>query len=115
MKYQGDDFDRLLDMAENGASSFQCFLASAINADSNYPDRLVQACKWAIVANLLSDPMAEPIVAFLQIGMTEEELSKAFELAEDWLAKKVDFARDPKNNSLNLNWMAALRQTTGIY
>jgi hypothetical protein len=100
--------------AENGASSFQCFLASAIIADSNYPDRLVQACKWAIIANLLSDPIAEPIVAFLQIGMSEEELSKAFELAEDWLAKKVDFATDPKNKTLNLNWTTALRQATEI-
>jgi hypothetical protein len=32
--------------------------------------------------------MAEPIVAFLQTGMTEKELANAFELAEYWLEKK---------------------------
>jgi len=108
-----NEINRLLFHAEKGASSYQCFLASAINADDNYPDRLVQACKWAIISHFLGDSMAEPIVVFLQQGMTKFEFDKSFKLAEEWIVQKIDFANDPVNEYETSTWSQALRKAAG--
>jgi hypothetical protein len=78
------DWDRFHHLAKYGHSGFQYFLAAHIIASEDYPNRRVEAYKWASLAVLLGESFAEEIPNFLRISMSEQEVELAFEQIEDW-------------------------------
>ena len=81
------DWERFHRLAQYGHSSFQCFLASQIIASDDYPNRRVEAYRWASLAVLLGESFAQEIPNFLRQSMSEQEIDMANQLIEDWFSK----------------------------
>jgi len=111
-----NNIDRYRDLADQGASSFQCFLASAIIADINYPNRMVEVLKWILISKMLGDQLAhDSIVDFLTRGMSAIDVESSFLLVENWIKEKIEIAHNPKTDLESLNWTSSLREIVGIY
>ena len=80
------DWERFHRLAQYGHSSFQCFLASQIIASDDYPNRRVEAYRWASLAVLLGESFAQEIPNFLRQSMSEQEIDMANQLIEDWFS-----------------------------
>jgi len=106
---------RYLELAENGASSFQCFLASEIISDNNYPNRMVESLKWILIAKILEDQLAhDSIVDFLCRAMSEVDVDIAFKLAENWIEEKIKIASQSSLDSEVINWTNSLKRIAKI-
>jgi len=100
-----DEFKRYEFLAENGHPTFQYFLAATINAMDNYPERLVQSLKWALLAHYFEEPQAEDVIMFVQHKMTEEQIQKSHQLVEEWISEKFEIT-DEKEKA---EWSQHLR------
>ena len=80
------DWERFHRLAQYGHSSFQCFLASQIIASDDYPNRRVEAYRWASLAVLLGESFAQEIPNFIRQSMSEQEIDMANQLIEDWFS-----------------------------
>lgn len=96
-----EQFHRL---AHYGHSSFQYFLAAQIIASDNYPNRRVEAYRWASLAVLLGESYAEEIPNFLYQSMSEQEIELANQLIEDWFGNAIESIRS--GEGLNEGWSA---------
>ena len=104
-----DEFRRYEFLAENGHPTFQYFFASAINAQNNFPNRQIQALKWANLAHYFGEPQAEDVIMFLRHSMNEEQIENADRLVEEWISKKFEVVdeKEKKDWSQNLQKMIA--------
>jgi hypothetical protein len=84
------DWEEFHRLAKYGHSGFQYFLASQIITASDYPNRRVEAYKWASLAVLLGESFAEEVPNFLRLSMSEEEIELANQLVEDWFESAVE-------------------------
>ncbi|MBU3629300.1 hypothetical protein ICN39_10305 [Polynucleobacter sp. AP-Reno-20A-A9] len=84
------DWERFHRLAQYGHSSFQYFLAARIIGSDDYPNRRVEAYKWASIAVILGESFAEEIPSFLRQSMPEQEIDKANQLIEDWFSITVE-------------------------
>jgi hypothetical protein len=105
-KINAEEFERYELLAENGHPTYQYFFSAAINARSNYPDRLVQAYKWAFLSILLGEQQSKDILSYLAHSMSQEDISRADVLAEDWLSNKFD----EDNEEEKTKWSQTLRK-----
>ena len=105
-KINAEEFERYKLLAENGHPTYQYFFSAAINARSNYPDRLVQAYKWAFLSILLGEEQSRDVLSFLAHTMSTEEIDRASSLAEDWLSNKFD----EDNEVEKTKWSQTLRK-----
>ena len=81
------DWERFHHLAQYGHSSFQYFLAAQIIGSDDYPNRRVEAYKWASLAVILGESFAQEIPNFLRQSMSEQEIDMANQLIEDWFSK----------------------------
>lgn len=81
------DWDKFHHLAQYGHSGFQYFLAAQIIASDDYPNRRVEAYKWASLAVLLGESFAEEIPNFLRQSMSENEVQLANKAIEDWFSR----------------------------
>lgn len=105
-KIDAEEFDRYELLAENGHPTYQYFFSAAINARSDYPNRLVQAYKWAFLSILLGEHQSRDVLNFLAHTMSTEEIDRASSLAEDWLSNKFD----EDNEEEKTKWSQTLRK-----
>ena len=84
------DWDKFHHLAQYGHSGFQYFLAAQIIASDDYPNRRVEAYKWASLAVLLGESFAEEIPKFLRQSMSEKEIELANQSIEDWFGVAVE-------------------------
>jgi hypothetical protein len=80
------DWERFHRLAQYGHSGFQYFLAAQIIGSNNYPNRRVEAYRWASLAVLLGESFAQEIPDFLRQSMSEQEIDMANQLIEDWFS-----------------------------
>lgn len=83
------DWDKFHHLAQYGHSGFQYFLAAQIISSDDYPNRLIEAYKWASLAVLLGESFAEEIPNFLRQSMSENEVQLANHAIEDWFIGAV--------------------------
>ena len=83
------DWDRFHHLAQYGHSGFQYFLAARIAGADSYPNRRVEAYKWAGLAFLLGESFAEEISNFLRLSMSDQEIELANQLIEDWFSNAI--------------------------
>jgi len=81
------DWERFHRLAQYGHSGFQYFLASQIIASDDYPNRRVEAYRWASLAVLLGESFAQEIPNFLRHSMSEQEVDISNQLIEYWFSK----------------------------
>jgi len=107
--------DELKYYAEGGCSSQQYFLAAAIYADPNYPNRRLEAYKWVVISKWMGDAMAtDSVLDFIHSGMTTEEQKRAFDLVDEWWEEKFSLAHDEDVDPESLDWHPALQDKTGL-
>ena len=70
----------------------------------NYPNRRVEAYRWASLAVLLGESYAEEIPNFLRQSMSEQEIQQAHQLIEDWFGNAIESIRAGKG--LDEGWSA---------
>jgi hypothetical protein len=80
------DWERFHRLAQYGHSGFQYFLAAQIIGSDDYPNRRVEAYRWASLAVLLGESFAQEIPDFLRQSMSEQEIDMANQLIEDWFS-----------------------------
>ena len=80
------DWERFHRLAQYGHSGFQYFLAAQIIGSDDYPNRRVEAYRWASLAVLLGESFAQEIPNFLRQSMSEQEIDMANQLIEDWFS-----------------------------
>jgi len=100
------DWERFHHLAQYGHSGFQYFLASQIIASDEYPNRRVEAYKWASLAVLLGESFAEEVPNFLRLSMSEQEIELANQLVEDWLENAVESIRAGEGHAEGWSAMA---------
>jgi len=80
------DWERFHRLAQYGHSGFQYFLAAQIIGSDDYPNRQVEAYRWASLAVLLGETFAQEIPNFLRQSMSEQQIDMANQLIEDWFS-----------------------------
>jgi hypothetical protein len=88
------DWDRFHHLAQYGHSGYQYFLAAHIIASDEYPNRRVEAYRWASLAVLLGESFAQEIPNFLRQSMSEQEFDMANQLIEDWFSEATVSIRE---------------------
>ena len=96
------DWERFHHLAQYGHSGFQYFLAAQIIASDDYPNRRVEAYKWASLAVLLGESFAEEIPNFLRQSMSEKEIEMANQSIEDWFSNAIESIRS--GDALSKGW-----------
>jgi hypothetical protein len=84
------EYEWLVNCAEHGASDLQLHLAFKILMTRTDQRRVVEAYKWVFISNFLGNPRAENILTFIQVGMTDEQLSEANAMIDSWIQEKQD-------------------------
>lgn len=108
-------FEEMLHFADRGNSSIQNFLAMAINANTNYPDRLVEAYKWVCISHMMGDSLSPfELSSFLSGGLTKEETDRAHALVDEWWERKTLEAHDEDTDPMSINWFQKLEDMTGL-
>ena len=87
------DWERFHRLAQYGHSGFQYFLAAQIIGSDDYPNRRVEAYRWASLAVLLGESFAQEIPNFLRQSMSEQEIDMANQLIEDWFSNAAKAIR----------------------
>jgi len=100
------DWERFHRLAQFGHSGFQYFLAAHIIASDDYPNRRVQAYKWASLAVLLGESFAEEIPKFLRQSMSEKEIELANKSIEDWFSNAIELIRSGEDHTVGWSPMA---------
>ena len=96
---QHPDWDKFHHLAQYGHSGFQYFLAAQIIASDDYPNRGIEAYKWASLAVLLGESFAEEIPNFLRQSMSEKEIELANQSIEDWFGIAIEAIRAGEGHS----------------
>lgn len=69
-------------------------------------NRVVEAYKWVTITETLGNPYAVNVSDFLRTSMTEEQVVKADQLIDEWVAARDD---DVINNRTD-DWSMELKQ-----
>ena len=84
------EYEWLVNCAEHGASDLQLHLAFKILMTRTDDARVVDAYKWVFISNFIGNERAENILTFLQVGMTDQQLSEANVMIDSWIQEKQD-------------------------
>ncbi len=93
------DWERYHRLAQYGHSGYQYCLAAQIVGSDDYPNRRVEAYRWASLAVILGDSSVDEIANFLRQSMSEREIDMAFQLIEDWFSIAVEAIRAGEGHS----------------
>ena len=96
---QHPDWDKFHHLAQYGHGGFQYFLSAQIIASDDYPNRRIEAYKWASLAVLLGESFAEEIPNFLRQSMSEKEIELANQSIEDWFGIAIEAIRAGEGHS----------------
>jgi len=92
------EYEWLVNCAEHGSSDLQLHLAFKILMTRTDERRVVEAYKWVFIANAIGNTRAEHILTFLQVGMTDDQLSQANKLIDSWAQDKQEEVLESKSD-----------------
>jgi len=93
--------------SENGDTDSQITFASLILSTRTDEKRVVEAYKWAFISRFLGNSKGEDVLLFIRRGMSDQQVSKADALVEQWAGKKQTESLEGKTES----WSIQLKET----